>query len=86
MDLDHYKVQSSIIKEDENSYQNEGIMDQLKEKQENMKDLKENQEVFYSQNNGSSLNEGESIKYARDSFEKEESKISSQSDNNTVLK
>ena len=51
MDLDYYEVQSSIIQEDEVSYQDEGIMDQLKEELENERVLKAIGQVFINQNN-----------------------------------
>ena len=68
MDSDYYEAQTSIIEEEENSYQDEGIMDQLREEIENKKVLKGIEEVFYTQNNGSSLNEDESIKYFSPSY------------------
>ena len=51
MDLDYYEFQSSIIQEDEVSYQDEGIMDQLKEELENERVLKAIGQVFINQNN-----------------------------------
>ena len=114
MDLDYYEFQSSIIQEDEVSYQDEGIMDQLKEELENERVLKAIGQVFINQNNENEerryLNKEKSISKSFpnfdmviepflkesvievnnpscsfDSFVNEVSKISSQSDNHTLI-
>ena len=51
MDLDYYEFQSSIIQEDEVSYQDEGIMDQLKEELDKQEILKALEQDFIYQNN-----------------------------------